>query len=184
MAFETAITVTGNLVDDPDLRFISPSGHAVLRFRIASNPRFQDRDTHEWKDGDPLFLTCNLWRRPAENAAETLQRGMRVIVHGRLKQRSYETEEGDKRTIYEVEVDEIGPSLRNATATIAKNRSDRDPGTQEWQNATRTRPEPTPEAAEPAPPAPALALVPGSATSPADDPRADGIEHAAHRMAG
>ncbi|NUR85033.1 MAG: single-stranded DNA-binding protein, partial [Nonomuraea sp.] len=116
-AGDTVITIVGNLVDDPELRF-TPTGQAVARFRIASTPRFMDRQTNEWKDGESLFLTCNVWRQAAENAAESLQRGMRVIVQGRLKQRSYETKEGEKRTVYEVEVDEVGPSLRNATAKV------------------------------------------------------------------
>jgi len=118
-AGDTVITLVGNLVDDPELRF-TPSGAAVAKFRVASTPRFLDRQTNEWKDGESLFLTCNVWRQAAENAAETLQRGMRVIVQGRLKQRSYETKEGEKRTVYEVEVDEVGPSLRNATAKVSK----------------------------------------------------------------
>jgi single-strand DNA-binding protein len=119
MANETVITLVGNLVDDPELRF-TPSGAAVAKFRIASTPRTFDRQTNEWKDGEALFLTCNVWRQPAENVAESLQRGMRVIVQGRLKQRSYETREGEKRTVFEVEVDEVGPSLRNATAKVTK----------------------------------------------------------------
>ena len=118
-AGDTVITLVGNLVDDPELRF-TPSGAAVAKFRVASTPRFLDRQTNEWKDGESLFLTCNVWRQAAENAAETLQRGMRVIVQGRLKQRSYETKEGEKRTVFEVEVDEVGPSLRNATAKVSK----------------------------------------------------------------
>ncbi|GGL01247.1 single-stranded DNA-binding protein [Sphaerisporangium melleum] len=118
-AGDTTITIVGNLVDDPELRF-TPSGQAVARFRIASTPRFMDRQTNEWKDGESLFLTCNVWRQAAENVAESLQRGMRVIVQGRLKQRSYETKEGEKRTVYEVEVDEVGPSLRNATTKVNK----------------------------------------------------------------
>ncbi len=118
-AGDTVITLVGNLVDDPELRF-TPSGAAVAKFRIASTPRFLDRQTNEWKDGESLFLSCNVWRQAAENAAETLQRGMRVIVQGRLKQRSYETKEGEKRTVFEVEVDEVGPSLRNATAKVSK----------------------------------------------------------------
>ncbi|MEU8246356.1 single-stranded DNA-binding protein [Nonomuraea sp. NPDC048916] len=124
-AGDTVITIVGNLVDDPELRF-TPTGQAVARFRIASTPRFMDRQTNEWKDGESLFLTCNVWRQAAENAAESLQRGMRVIVQGRLKQRSYETKEGEKRTVYEVEVDEVGPSLRNATAKV--NRTTRQGG--------------------------------------------------------
>jgi len=118
-AGDTVITLVGNLVDDPELRF-TPSGAAVAKFRIASTPRFLDKQTNEWKDGESLFLSCNVWRQAAENAAESLQRGMRVIVQGRLKQRSYETKEGEKRTVYEVEVDEVGPSLKNATAKVVK----------------------------------------------------------------
>jgi len=118
-AGDTVITLVGNLVDDPELRF-TPSGAAVAKFRIASTPRFLDKQTNEWKDGESLFLTCNVWRQAAENVAESLQRGMRVIVQGRLKQRSYETKEGEKRTVYEVEVDEVGPSLRSATAKVNK----------------------------------------------------------------
>ncbi|MEZ0074548.1 single-stranded DNA-binding protein [Planotetraspora sp. GP83] len=118
-AGDTTITIVGNLVDDPELRF-TPTGQAVARFRIASTPRFLDKQTNEWKDGEGLFLTCNVWRQAAENVAESLQRGMRVIVQGRLRQRSYETKEGEKRTVYEVEVDEVGPSLRNATAKVNK----------------------------------------------------------------
>lgn len=119
MAGDTVITLVGNLVDDPELRF-TPSGAAVAKFRLASTPRTFDRQTSEWKDGESLFLTCNVWRQAAENVAESLQRGMRVIVQGRLKQRSYETREGEKRTVYEVEVDELGPSLRSATAKVNK----------------------------------------------------------------
>jgi single-strand DNA-binding protein len=119
MAGDTVITLVGNLVDDPELRF-TPSGAAVAKFRLASTPRTFDRQTSEWKDGESLFLTCNVWRQAAENVAESLQRGMRVIVQGRLKQRSYETREGEKRTVYEVEVDEVGPSLRSATAKVNK----------------------------------------------------------------
>jgi single-strand DNA-binding protein len=118
-AGDTQITIVGNLVDDPQLRY-TPTGNAVANFRIASTPRFMDRQTNEWKDGDSLFLTCNVWRQPAENVAESLQRGMRVIVSGRLRQRSYETKEGEKRTVYEVEVDEVGPSLRNASAKVTR----------------------------------------------------------------
>src|SRR5580658_1380874 len=116
-AGDTQITITGNLVDDPELRF-TPAGQAVAKFRIASTPRFRDNTTGEWKDGDSLFLTCNVWRQAAENTAESLTRGMRVIVSGRLRQRSYETKEGEKRTVYEVEVDDVGPSLRNASAKV------------------------------------------------------------------
>ena len=118
MSNETTITITGNLVDDPELRFTPTSGVAVARFRIASTPRYRDSATGEWKDGDTLFLTCQVWRQAAENVAETLQKGMRAIVTGRLRQRSYETKEGEKRTVYELQVDEAGPSLRNATAKV------------------------------------------------------------------
>ncbi len=122
-AGDTQITIAGNLVDDPELRY-TPTGQAVANFRVASTPRFLDKATNEWKDGDSLFLTCNVWRQAAENVAESLQRGMRVIVTGRLKQRSYETREGEKRTVYEIEVDDVGPSMRNASAKVTKsNRS-------------------------------------------------------------
>ncbi|MDA0633338.1 single-stranded DNA-binding protein [Nonomuraea sp. MCN248] len=146
-AGDTVITIVGNLVDDPELRF-TPTGQAVARFRIASTPRYMDRQTNEWKDGESLFLTCNVWRQAAENAAESLQRGMRVIVQGRLKQRSYETKEGEKRTVYEVEVDEVGPSLRNATAKV--NRTSRQgggggfgggPADDPWASATPSPPQ-------------------------------------------
>jgi single-strand DNA-binding protein len=118
-AGDTTITVIGNLTDDPELRF-TPSGAAVAKFRVASTPRFMDKQTNEWKDGEPLFLSCTVWRQAAEHVAESLQRGARVIVSGRLKQRSYETREGEKRTVIELEVDEIGPSLRYATAKVQK----------------------------------------------------------------
>src|SRR5438105_4806823 len=124
-AGDTQITIAGNLVDDPELRF-TPSGQPVAKFRVASTPRFRDNSTGEWKDGDSLFLTCNVWRQAAENVAESLTRGMRVIVSGRLRQRSYETKEGEKRTVYEVEVDDVGPSLRNASAKV--NRATRSGG--------------------------------------------------------
>jgi single-strand DNA-binding protein len=116
-AGDTQITIAGNLVDDPELRF-TPAGQPVARFRVASTPRFRDNATGEWKDGDSLFLTCNVWRQAAENVAESLTRGMRVIVSGRLRQRSYETKEGEKRTVYEIEADEVGPSLRSASAKV------------------------------------------------------------------
>ena len=119
MAGETVITVVGNLVDDPELRF-TPSGAAVANFRIASTPRTFDKQTNEWKDGDSLFLSCSVWRQAAENVAESLLKGMRVVVQGRLKQRSYETREGEKRTVVELEVDEVGPSLKYATAKVAR----------------------------------------------------------------
>ena len=119
MANDTQITLVGNLVDDPELRF-TPSGAAVAKFRVASTPRYLDKQSGEWKDGEGLFLTVNCWRQLAENVAESLTRGARVIVQGRLRQRSYETKEGDKRTVYEVEAEEVGPSLRLATAKVNK----------------------------------------------------------------
>ena len=118
-AGDTTLTVVGNLTADPELRF-TPSGAAVANFTVASTPRIYDRQSGEWKDGDALFLRCNIWREAAENVAESLTRGARVIVTGRLKQRSFETREGEKRTVFEVEVDEIGPSLRYATAKVNK----------------------------------------------------------------
>ena len=119
MAGETPITVVGNLTADPELRF-TPSGAAVANFTVASTPRTFDRQSNEWKDGEALFLNCSVWRQAAENAAESLVRGMRVIVSGRLKARSYETREGEKRTVFEIDVDEVGPSLKYATAKVAK----------------------------------------------------------------
>jgi single-strand DNA-binding protein len=124
MAGDTVITVVGNLTADPELRFTS-SGAAVANFTVASTPRTFDRASGEWKDGEALFLRCNIWRQAAENVAESLTRGSRVVVQGRLKQRSFETREGEKRTVVELEVDEIGPSLRYATAKVNKvSRSD------------------------------------------------------------
>jgi single-strand DNA-binding protein len=119
VAGDTTITIVGNLTADPELRF-TPSGAAVANFTVASTPRIYDRQSGEWKDGEALFLRCNIWREAAENVAESLTRGSRVIVSGRLKQRSFETREGEKRTVVEVEVDEIGPSLRYATAKVNK----------------------------------------------------------------
>ena len=118
-AGDTTITLIGNLVDDPELRF-TPSGAAVAKFRVASTPRYLDKATNEWKDGESLFLQCQIWRQAAENVAESLTKGMRVILSGRLKQRSYETKEGEKRTVFGVEVGEVGPSLRNATAKVTR----------------------------------------------------------------
>jgi single-strand DNA-binding protein len=138
-AGDTNITLVGNLVDDPELRF-TPSGQAVAKFRVASTPRYRDQQTGEWKDGESLFLSCNVWRQAAEHVAESLQRGMRVIVQGRLKQRSYETKEGEKRTVFEVEVDDVGPSLRNATAKVNKTSrssgSGGQPADDPWATAT------------------------------------------------
>ena len=132
MSGETIITVVGNLVDDPELRF-TPAGAAVCNFRIASTPRVFDRQANEWKDGDALFLSCAVWRQAAENAAETLQRGMRVIVQGQLKSRQYETREGEKRTVFEIEVEEVGPSLKYASAKVTKtSRSGGSQGGGQW----------------------------------------------------
>jgi single-strand DNA-binding protein len=119
MAGDTPITVVGNLTADPELRF-TPSGAAVANFTVASTPRTFDRQSNEWKDGEALFLNCSVWRQAAENAAESLTRGMRVIVSGRLKARSYETREGEKRTVFEIEVEEVGPSMKYATAKVTK----------------------------------------------------------------
>src|SRR4051812_27501960 len=119
MANETTLTIIGNITNDPELRF-APSGAAVANFTIASTPRTLDRQSGEWKDGETLFMRCSLWREAAENVAESLQRGTRVIATGRLKSRSYETKEGEKRTVTELDVDEIGPSLRYATAKVNK----------------------------------------------------------------
>jgi single-strand DNA-binding protein len=122
MAGETTITLVGNLTADPELRF-TPSGAAVANFTVASTPRTFDRNTNEWRDGDAMFLNCAVWRQAAENVAESLQKGMRVIVQGRLKSRSYETREGEKRTVFEVDVDEIGPALKYATAKVSRTSS-------------------------------------------------------------
>lgn len=119
MAGDTIITLVGNLVDDPELRFTG-SGVAVANFRVASTPRTFDRQANEWKDGETLFMSCSVWRQYAENVAESLTKGTRVVVTGRLKQRSYETQAGERRTVVELEVDEVGPSLRSATAKIAR----------------------------------------------------------------
>jgi single-strand DNA-binding protein len=119
MAGDTQITLVGNLVDDVDMRF-TPSGAAVANFRVASTPRTFDKASGDWKDGESMFLTCTVWRQQAENCAESLTRGMRVIVQGRLKQRSYDTREGEKRTVFEIDVDEVGPALRSATAKVTK----------------------------------------------------------------
>jgi single-strand DNA-binding protein len=119
MAGETSVTVVGNLTADPELRF-TPSGAAVTSFTIASTPRTLDRQTNEWKDGEALFLRCSIWRQAAENVAESLQRGARIVVVGRLKQRSFETREGEKRTVIELDVDEVGPSLKYATAKVTR----------------------------------------------------------------
>jgi single-strand DNA-binding protein len=119
MAGDTQITIVGNLVDDPQLRY-TPTGQAVTNFRVASTPRRYNRDSGQWEDGEALFLSCTVWRQAAENVAESLQRGMRVIVQGGLRQRQYETKEGEKRNVYEIQVDEVGPSLTFASAKVTK----------------------------------------------------------------
>ncbi|MFF0754432.1 single-stranded DNA-binding protein [Streptomyces sp. NPDC004267] len=148
MAGETIITVVGNLVDDPELRF-TPSGSAVAKFRIASTPRTFDRQTNEWKDGEALFLSCSVWRQAAENVAESLTRGTRVIVQGRLKQRSYDDREGVKRTVYELDVDEVGPALSRATAKVTKVSGQRGPSASQsgpaadpWGSGVGAQPDP------------------------------------------
>jgi single-strand DNA-binding protein len=133
MAGETTITVIGNLVNDPELRF-SPSGSAVANFTVASTPRAFDKQSNEWKDQETLFLRCSLWREPAENVAESLTKGMRVIVVGKLKQRSYETREGEKRTVIELDVEEIGPSLRYASAKVTRTQRGQQNGGQQSQS--------------------------------------------------
>ncbi|WP_040159397.1 single-stranded DNA-binding protein [Nigerium massiliense] len=122
MAGETIITLVGNLTADPELRF-TPSGAPVANFTVASTPRQFDRQTNEWKDGDAMFINCSVWRQAAENVAESLTKGMRVIVQGRLKSRSYETREGERRTVFEIDVDEIGPALKYASAKVTRNQS-------------------------------------------------------------
>jgi len=140
MAGDTTITVIGNLTGDPELRF-TPTGLAVAKFRVASTPRVMDRESGEWKDGEPLFLSCTAWRQLAENTAECLARGARVIVSGRLRQRSYETKEGEKRSVIELEVDDVGPSLRYATAKVNKmQRSGGQYGGNKGNSVSRTRP--------------------------------------------
>jgi single-strand DNA-binding protein len=135
MAGEPPITLIGNRTADPELRF-TPSGAAVANFTVASTPRTFDRQTGEWKDGDPLFLNCSCWRQLAENVAESLTKGMRVVVSGRLRSRSYETRDGEKRTVFEVEIDEIGPSLRYATAKVTRTSSSSSGGGSSWQPAS------------------------------------------------
>ncbi|MFF2731843.1 single-stranded DNA-binding protein [Streptomyces sp. NPDC058008] len=134
MSGETVVTIIGNLVDDPELRF-TPGGAAVAKFRVASTPRVFDRQTNEWKDGEGLFLSCSVWREAAEHVAESLTRGMRVIVQGRLKQRSYEDREGVKRTVYELGVEEVGPSLKSATAKVTRVKGKGGQGQQAYQQA-------------------------------------------------
>ncbi|MFD4524857.1 single-stranded DNA-binding protein [Streptomyces sp. NPDC058470] len=159
MSGETVITIVGNLVDDPELRF-TPAGAAVAKFRIASTPRIFDKQTNEWRDGESLFLTCSVWRQAAENAAESLARGTRVIVQGRLKQRSYEDREQVKRTVYEIDVDEVGPTLARATAKVVKNPS----GSGQSQGSKEST-DPWAEA-KPAPAAPGQSTGGGWSTTP------------------
>lgn len=140
MSGETIITLVGNCVNDPELKFL-PSGVAVCNWTIASTSRTFDKQANEWKDGEAMFLNCSVWRQPAENVAETLSRGMRVIVQGRLKQRSYETKEGERRTVYEVDVDEVGPSLLRATAVVTRATSGAQPGRQPAARQPAGRPQ-------------------------------------------
>ena len=149
MSGDTTITVIGNLTADPELRF-TPAGAAVANFTVASTPRTFDRAKNEWIDGDALFMRCNIWREAAENVAESLTRGSRVIVSGRLKQRSFETREGEKRTVVELEVDEIGPSLKYATAKV--NKADRKNGARTAATATQDDPWGSPPATTDEPP--------------------------------
>ena len=144
MANDVTICITGNLVEDPTLRF-TPSGTAVANFTVASTPRTFDRQSNEWKDGDPMFLGCSIWQQAAENCAESLTKGMRVIVQGRLKSRSYETREGEKRTVFEIDVEEVGPSLTWATARVTRN--DRSGAGQSRPQAQQQRPAGDPWAA-------------------------------------
>lgn len=150
---ETRLTIVGNLTDDPELRF-TPSGDAVAKFRVASTPRYMDRTTQEWKDGEPLFLDVSVWRSQAENVAETLTRGARVVVSGVLKQRSYEATDGTKRTVMEVTADEVGASLLYAKGAMTKvsgggGKGQR--GDADWEGASKTRPEAKKEESTPAP---------------------------------
>ena len=140
MANDTIITLVGNLVDDPSLRF-AQSGAAVANFTIASTPRAFDKQSNEWKDGDTMFLNCSIWRQAAEHVAESLTKGTRVIVQGRLQQRSYDDREGNKRTIYEVAVDEVGPSLLRATAVVTRATSSAQPGRQPAARQPAGRPQ-------------------------------------------
>lgn len=137
MAGETQITVVGNLTADPELRF-TPNGAAVANFTVASTPRTFDRQTNEWRDGDAMFLNCSVWRQYAENVAESLHKGSRVIVQGRLKSRSYETREGERRTVFEIDVDEVGPSLRYATAQVTRTTGGGGQGGSSWQGNQNT----------------------------------------------
>lgn len=130
---DTNITVVGNIVEDPELRF-TPSGAPVANFRVASTPRKYNRDTNQWEDGEAMFLTCNVWRQAAENVAETLTKGARVIVQGKLKARTFQTREGDNRTVFEVDVEEVGPSLKYASAQVTRNLREGQPQQQSAQS--------------------------------------------------
>ena len=179
MAGETLITVVGNLTDDPELRF-TPSGAAVANFSVASTPRNFDKNTNEWVDGEAMFLRCSIWRQAAENVAESLQRGMRVVVHGRLKARTYETREGEKRTVFEIDVEEIGPSLKFATAKV--NRTSRQGGGGGYSGGGGGAPQGGGQGGQPAAaddpwatPAPAPAAGGGGAPAAADPWGAPGV---------
>lgn len=140
MAGETPITIVGNIVADPELRF-TPAGAAVCNFRVASTPKRFNSQTNQWEDGEALFLTCNAWKHLAENTSDSLAKGMRVIVTGKLKQRSFQTREGDNRTVFEIDVDEVGPSLRFSTAQVNRNPREgggqQSPAQQQWNNAAQ-----------------------------------------------
>lgn len=137
---ETQITVVGNVVAEPELRW-TPAGAAVCNFRIASTPRAYNKQTQQWEDGEAMFLTCNAWKQLGENTAESLAKGMRVIVTGKLKQRSFQTREGDNRTVFEIDVEEVGPSLRYATAQVNRNPREgggqQSPAQQQWNKAAQ-----------------------------------------------
>ena len=175
MAGETTITLVGNLTADPELRF-TPSGAAVANFTVASTPRTFDRQTNEWRDGDAMFLNCAVWRQAAENVAESLQKGMRVIVQGRLQSRSYETREGERRTVFEIDVDEIGPALRYATAKVTRNPSgggggaEQPSGRQRWQLRRRPVGQRRRATAASRPRQPAAAAADPWATPQSDEP--------------
>ena len=170
MAGDTQITVVGNLVDDPELRF-TPSGAAVANFRIASTPRTFDKQSNEWKDGDALFLSCSVWRQAAENVAESLQKGMRVVVQGNLRSRQYETREGEKRTVFEIQVDEVGPSLKYATAKVTRTQRSGGSSYGGQQGGGQASPSDNDPWATPAAPAQqSQAAPPASGGAPAGDP--------------
>ena len=169
MAGDTQITVVGNLVDDPELRF-TPSGAAVANFRIASTPRTFDKQSNEWKDGDALFLSCSVWRQAAENVAESLTKGMRVVVQGNLKSRQYETREGEKRTVFEIQVDEVGPSLKYATAKVTRTQRSGGSSYGGQQSGGQAGPSDNDPWATPAAPAQGQAAPATGGAAPAADP--------------